>query len=263
MHSFWLETEQIYIRYLDSMNGKAPLIFIHGLGASSIADFGSILMDRNFDNYRCVLIDLPGHGFSDKPQNFPYTLYSYASVVERLIEHLNLASVTLVGHSLGGTVAIALLQKRADLVYHIILMEPNLDPGVGTGSKIIAAQTEDAFISKGYGTYLSALQVMGSEITSASIYPGTFAVASPLAVHRSAVGLLAGTTPPQREILQVAKAKRTYIVGDQNINDVPLNELKKLGLDVFIVPQAGHAMMHDNPEKFREILLQAIAEANS
>ncbi|MBI5726587.1 MAG: alpha/beta hydrolase [Ignavibacteriales bacterium] len=263
MHSFWLEPEQIYIRYLDSMNGKTPLIFIHGLGASSIADFGSILMDRSFDSYRCVLIDLPGHGFSDKPQNFSYTLYSYASVVERLIEHLNLASVTLVGHSLGGTVAIALLQKREDLVYHIILMEPNLDPGVGTGSRIIAAQAEDAFVNKGYVAYLSALQVIGSESASASIYPGTFAVASPLAVHRSAVGLLAGTAPPQREILQAAKAKRTYMVGDQNINDVPLNELKELGLDVFIVPQAGHAMMHDNPEKFREILLQAIANANS
>ncbi|MBI2417836.1 MAG: alpha/beta hydrolase [Ignavibacteriales bacterium] len=263
MHSFWLEPEQIYIRYLDSMNGKTPLLFIHGLGASSIADFGSILMDRAFDNYRCILIDLPGQGFSDKPQNFSYTLYSYSSVVERLIEHLKLASVTLVGHSLGGTVAIALLQKREDMVSHVILMEPNLDPGVGTGSKIIAAQTEDDFVSKGYFTYLSALQVIGNESTSASIYPGTFAVASSLAIHRSAIGLLAGTTPPQREILQAAKAKRTYIVGDQNINDVPLNELEELGFDVFIIPQAGHAMMHDNPEKFREILLQAIVEANS
>jgi hypothetical protein len=51
---------------------------------------------------------------------------------------------------------------------------------------------------------------------------------------------------------------RVYMVGEQNINDIPLEELRALGLSTIVVPNAGHSMMHENLAGFREALLKAI-----
>jgi len=79
-----------------------------------------------------------------------------------------------------------------------------------------------------------------------------------LAIYRSAVGLLIGTTPKQRDILISMQIPRTYVVGEQNINEIPMDELQGLSFKVFIVPQSGHAMMNYNPLDFKDLLLKAI-----
>src|ERR1035437_1105079 len=183
MKTFWLDKEKAHLRYIDTNLGDSALVFIHGLGSSSIADFTDILIDSRFDFNRCILIDLLGHGFSDKPQDFSNNLYDHASVIERLLDFLKIKGATIVGHSMGGTIAIALTQKREDLVSHLILLEPNLDPNVGSGSKIIASQTEQEFLKKGYLDYLSNLQVGIQDNLSGSIYYGTFSVADSLAIY--------------------------------------------------------------------------------
>jgi len=254
MKTFWLEKEKSYLRYIDTQVGNSVLVFVHGLGSSSIADFTDVIIDERFRNYRCILIDLPGHGFSDKPQDFRYNLYDHANVIERLLDFLNIKGVTIIGHSLGGTIAVALAQKREDLVSHLIVLEPNLDPGIGAGSKVIASQSEQSFLQKGYKEYLSDLKTGIKDNPGDSLYYGTFSVTDALAVHRSAVGLLIGTVPPQRKVINSLKCPRTYLVSEQNINEVPTDELHALGFKVYVIPRSGHAMMNDNPEDFKNIL---------
>jgi pimeloyl-ACP methyl ester carboxylesterase len=258
MKTFWLEDEKAYIRYFDTQHGERPLVFIHGLGSSSIADFSDIINDRRFDKFRSILVDLPGHGFSDRPQYFGYSLYDHAKVIEKLIEQLDLRGVTVVGHSLGGTIAIALAQVREDLLSHLILVEPNFDPGVGSGSKIIASQQEQAYISKGHRLYQMFLQKGIRNSPGDAIYYGTFAISDPLAIHRSAVGLLAGTNPPQREVIAGLKIPKSLIIGEKNINEFPHDPLLGLGLRIFTVKDAGHAMMNDKPIEFRNLLLDIL-----
>jgi pimeloyl-ACP methyl ester carboxylesterase len=258
MNVFLLKKDSINIRYIDVFNESPVLVFLHGLGSSSIADFSKTVMNNVSKKRRCILIDLPGHGFSDKPKNFGYSLYDHAEAVAALLDNLKIKKSILIGHSLGGNIAIALTQKRPDLVSKLVILEPNLDPGIGQGSKIIASQPEQEYLSTGHQKYLDELRKSGNKDLSYNIYSACFSIAEPIAIYRSAVGLLKGTNPPQRDILRKLKIPRFFIVGEKNINQIPLNELTELGLKRVVIKNAGHAMMHDNPTEFYKALEKII-----
>src|SRR5207247_2083249 len=67
------------------------------------------------------MLDLPGHGVSSRP-DAPYTLDWNATQVARFIEHLDLRSLDVVGHSYGGGVAQWLLLKCRSRVRRLALL---------------------------------------------------------------------------------------------------------------------------------------------
>lgn len=88
-----------------------PVLFIHGI--SSDRSRWEIFTEQLADDFRCIAIDLPGHGRS--PSEGCDAL-SAASAVHDLVEHLDLDSPIVVGHSLGGTVGLlygVLFQPRS------------------------------------------------------------------------------------------------------------------------------------------------------
>ena len=85
---------------------KLPLVFIHGAGSSSVVWMDAV---RRLQHGRRVLApDLPGHGQSDRwhtPADVSIPMYRDA--IGTLCAHLKLERVILVGHSMGGQVALA------------------------------------------------------------------------------------------------------------------------------------------------------------
>lgn len=67
-----------------------------------------------------VALDLPGFGASPEPPA-PWGSPEYAQVVARVVEALGAGPVVLVGHSLGGRVAVRLAARRPDLVRGLVL----------------------------------------------------------------------------------------------------------------------------------------------
>lgn len=58
-------------------------------------------------DYRVILVDLPGHGDSDSPENVEaYSLRSSATAVSEVLDHLGIASACWMGYSLGGRIAL-------------------------------------------------------------------------------------------------------------------------------------------------------------
>jgi pimeloyl-ACP methyl ester carboxylesterase len=260
MKSLWLNNEKAFLRYLDTETGGQTLVLLHGLGTSAIADFPETIADRRFAEYRCILIDFLGFGFSDRPKWFGYGLYDHAETAAALLDYLGIKGSIIAGHSMGGTVAIALAQRRPDLFSRLIVMEPNLNPGVGNISKVIASQSEREFIESGFEKIVAELRSCARQNLVDSIYLATFSLADPMAIYRSAVGLLKGTEPPQREVLANLNIPRAYIMGEQNIAEITSEQLSSLGFTGHVVPKAGHSMMHENAEGFRNVLLKAIGE---
>jgi pimeloyl-ACP methyl ester carboxylesterase len=82
-----------------------PVIFLHGFGTS--LDTWRFVVETLGDEYRLVLLDLKGHGLSDRPYDERYTPQDHAQVVRGLIDHLGLENVVIVGHSFGAVVALA------------------------------------------------------------------------------------------------------------------------------------------------------------
>lgn len=143
-------------------DGERPaLVFIHGLGCAGSSHFSRVAAEPAISGYRRVVLDLLGHGYSDRPEDFGYSLEEHADTVAQLLDRLDLNSCVVFGHSMGGAIAITLAVERPDLVSQLVLAEPNLTPGGGFVSKVIASQTEADFHDGGHDQLLDRLAELG------------------------------------------------------------------------------------------------------
>ncbi len=116
MPFFRFKGEQVY--FLDKGKGK-PVILIHGfLGSHKVWQKVAPDLTKRF---RVVSIDLPGHGFSNA-LGYVHSMEMYADCINTLIKHLQLRKVNIVGHSLGGYVAMAFAEYFPDRVKSLILV---------------------------------------------------------------------------------------------------------------------------------------------
>ena len=101
----------------ESGHGK-PIVLLHGLGASSYTwhEIAPALAKTN----RVIAIDLKGFGQSDKPLDTHYSIFDQAKLVDDFITRRKLHGVTLVGHSFGGGVALAVALSQMDEGKHQI-----------------------------------------------------------------------------------------------------------------------------------------------
>jgi pimeloyl-ACP methyl ester carboxylesterase len=89
-----------------------PILFIHGLGTSTYT-WRHILPAFAKTN-RVIAIDLKGFGASEKPADDKYSVFDQAAVVRTFIEQENLQNLTVVGHSFGGGVTLALALDQVE-----------------------------------------------------------------------------------------------------------------------------------------------------
>jgi pimeloyl-ACP methyl ester carboxylesterase len=81
-----------------------PILLIHGFGASSFT--WSKILPSLAVRHRVVTLDLKGFGRSRKPRDGRYTLRDQAAAVISVIKELDLSGMTVIGHSMGGGVAL-------------------------------------------------------------------------------------------------------------------------------------------------------------
>ncbi|MEY4577957.1 MAG: hypothetical protein RL701_2660 [Pseudomonadota bacterium] len=99
--------------------GQGPaLLLIHGIGDSS--DTWSEIIPRLAQNYTVIAPDLLGHGRSDKPRA-DYSVAAYANGMRDLLKLLNIERVTVIGHSLGGGVAMQFAYQYPTLCERLVL----------------------------------------------------------------------------------------------------------------------------------------------
>ncbi|MGY6561270.1 MAG: alpha/beta fold hydrolase [Luteibaculaceae bacterium] len=114
-------SNNITLAYADQGRGENTLLFIHGLGSYGPAWINNMQELKN--NFRCIVVDLPGYGKSSK-SNYSGKMSFYAEVIIELIEALNLRNVTLVGHSMGGQISMVTALKRPEIIKNLVLVAP-------------------------------------------------------------------------------------------------------------------------------------------
>lgn len=256
MHAFRIDELDAHLRYHDLPGTEPAIVFLHGLGSASSADFPEVTRHPRLREHRALLVDLLGHGFSDRPPDFNYAMESQADLVARLMRHLGLREAIVLGHSMGGSVAVLLAARAPDLVSHVFSAEGNLDPGPGFVSGRITAMSEADFAATGHGEFVRMVVQAGFPD-----YAGTVRAADPVGLYRSAASLIAERTPTYREHLAELAIPRTYVFGEQTLPDPDVDRLPGIGVDVRIVPDAGHGMMIDNPDGFATVVADAVADA--
>lgn len=116
------------VAYVDEGSGEA-VVLLHGIAGSS--QTWRALIGPLSRNYRVIAPDLLGHGNSTKPRS-DYSLGALSALVRDILDELGIARATIVGHSLGGGIAMQFVYQHPDYVERLVLIgSGGLGPDVG------------------------------------------------------------------------------------------------------------------------------------
>jgi pimeloyl-ACP methyl ester carboxylesterase len=119
-----LRVEDVDLHYVDAGDGP-PLLLLHGLGGST---FGfRYLIPLLSPRFRVLAVDLKGFGYSERPPSGDYSLTAQARLVKDLMDALNIERAAVLGHSLGGAVAMHLAVAFPERVERLILVSSASD----------------------------------------------------------------------------------------------------------------------------------------
>lgn len=110
------------LHYTDTKVGQVACVFLHYFGGS--ANTWQPVIDVLEDHYRCIAVDMLGFGQSPAPQK-PSTIADHCEAVLQVLEPLNLKRIILVGHSMGGKVALAIAARQVVGLQKIMLVAPS------------------------------------------------------------------------------------------------------------------------------------------
>jgi len=113
-----VEVDGVRVHYVDEGDGP-PVLFVHGLPTWSFVWRHLIAGLRG--HHRCVALDLPGFGLSDKPAGDAYRPEDQARRLAAFVDALRLKDFALVVHDFGGPIGLAVALDRPDAVRRLVL----------------------------------------------------------------------------------------------------------------------------------------------
>lgn len=266
------------LKYLDQGTGPV-VVLIHGLlGAHTNWEPQIKTLSRR---YRVIAPDLFGHGASDKPAG-DYSLSAHAATIRDLLEALDIPSATLVGHSLGGGVAMQTLYLFPDRVERLCLVAsgglgPELSPLLRAatlpGSEFVLPLLASKALTDATDKVLEQFNKIGLFKLGASASEARKSLASVsdaatrqafLATARSVINYQGQTVTatPHFKKFQDLQALLVWGADDSIIpNSHTENACAELPLGrVEIFPRAGHFPHLDYPDRFDRVFAEFMTD---
>lgn len=123
----WFDLDGMRIHYETYGHGPQVVVLMHGILLDSQMN-RRLASDLAEHGVRVVLLDLPGHGRSDKPRHAAaHRMDAYADVVVALLDHLDVRSAIVGGVSLGANVALHVACRSSDRVAGLVIEMPVLE----------------------------------------------------------------------------------------------------------------------------------------
>ncbi len=235
--------------------GDPPLVLVHGYTGSStdFIDHVDVLARRR----RVVTLDLRGHGQSGHGPPDDYTFDQLTHDLISVIEHAGAGPADVLGHSMGGRIAIQAAIERPDLVRSLILMSTSATP---------FSDDPWAYVS----TVTDQLRIRGMTFLDENPYhePGDWRL-SPEAVRRRranrdrldveafiALARELSTAPPVLDELAELTMPITVIVGRRDRLRSASKEIAKAVPHAMFhqVRRAYHSPQLSNPEQWRDLV---------
>jgi len=238
----------VRLRYREAGAGRpdTPLVFIHGAGASSAIWLGTL--HRLARSRRCVAVDLPGHGRS---QGRVESIAEMRDAVGLVAATLCLGPSVLVGHSMGGLVALAAALEWPDKIAGLVL--------VGSAARI--------------GVGEPFLRVVRDEWARwpRFLAEGAYSPETPADVRRRGAGIACAASHEQTLADYVALAREDFrprlgelraptlvVSGAHDVMALPKWGAAAAaaipGARFVELPRCGHMPMHEQPETLAELL---------
>ena len=248
-----------------------PLVLLHGIATDH--HIWDLVVPGLAGDRRVVTVDLPGFGES-APVGDEFEL---AAVADRIVRGLAGRGLhgpfNLVGHSLGGGVAITLAATHPRLVRRLVLVAPaGLRPFPATVANVLAAGADAVLAARRGAASLTDLWwgrklLLGMTAADAAELPPTLArqlVEASASARRTAPALATITTADLRPMLSALPAPIGAIWGeaDRTVPIRALDELVHARPDALIVrlADAGHVPMVERPHDFASALRKLLDE---
>jgi esterase len=118
----FIEVGGVRLHYVDwGTPEQPPVLLLHG--GSAHAHWWDFVVPHLAERYRCVALDLRGHGESGWPATLDYGLAAHAGDVAALVDALALRGVAVVGHSFGGFVAMVYAQHASRQLSALVIVD--------------------------------------------------------------------------------------------------------------------------------------------
>ncbi len=261
MKPLYLSADRAFLRYIEIPGEDPPLLWLHGWQCSSTGELMPAAVQAPLHGRRSLLIDFLGHGYSDKPLEFGYAEDDHARTIVALIDALGMNECGLVGHSMGGAVAVLVAAARPSIVSLLIMAEGSTGP---SGEVRLGGQAEEDFIALGFADllqdYVRDAEAQPEGLRAAHL--GITRLIEPRAIYREAVSFELDRTPSVLSLLSNLEMPRWYLWGELSDPEPDLErDLAARGVHLKVVPQTGHAMGLQNPEGFARSVAEAVAAA--
>lgn len=226
-----------------------PVLLVHGMPSSG--NVWALVRDRIASRYRAIAVDLPGFGRSTKVA-LP-SLDAFSEWLARTLDHVGESSAHVVGHSFGGMLSMAFLQKFPTRVRSLVLCDSvGLGPyGGGEGQrKFAAARTREDVRA-----FLQQLFHDPGAIP-APVVEGQFAYVTQPGVPEVLEQLIARRQAWETQVeAQVDSiGVPLLVIWGRNDRPVPVAHADRVrrvkGARVVIIDNCGHAPMVERPQEF-------------
>ena len=227
------------------------LLLLHGFLENS--SMWENLIPELEERFQIIIIDLPGHGTSPEPQ--AYTLPEVANTIKDLLEHLNIASLAVLGHSMGGYIALELkkIVEAKVILLHSNFWEDSAQKKEDRNRVIELIKTKkNHFVSEAIPNLFSSINVEhcqeaiellindAQKMTETSIAQATAAMRDRVSNYNSIqnADIIHGADDP--------------IIGTEILGD----EIEKNGIDakVYTIENCGHMSIWESKEELINIL---------
>jgi 3-oxoadipate enol-lactonase len=239
-----------------------PLLLVHGFGGAAwnFSELAPLLAGK-----RLIIPDLPGHGGSS-PLPAP-TLAGFADVLAQLLD----GPVDVLGHSLGGVVALRLAERHPSLVRRLVLAAP---AGISSSTRVAEVTIAlTGIIQPGRIAGRRVGRVARSRRLRNLVFGG-FEVANPdLLTERAVHGFLRGPTmhtdalgaglalaadDPRRDLDRVRCP--VLILWGARDRQVPLDDgfeyARRLGAPLRVIADCGHLLIGERPDVCARAVLE-------
>lgn len=269
-------SDGLEIHLLKWSDEGVPVILVHGFGneAHIWEDFAPAVAEA----YQVYAMDLRGHGNSDWDPQARYDYESHQADLEAVVKNLGFDRVVLVGHSLGGRVCIRFAAAHPKTVAGLVIVDsaPELDPrGIARISQDVEQHRDPSFETVAqYEDYLSTSYPAATPESIRRMArnglkqreDGRYVLKMDISFRSRAAGQMdpeevakyeEATTQALWEALPKIECPSLVVRGAAS--DIMSADVADRMVDEFmsnatlaVVPLAGHSVMTDNPEGFRE-----------
>ena len=233
-----------------------PVVLLHGWGSSAeaLSPVAKVLEDR----FRVYALDLPGFGWTPSAVT-AWGTWEYASHVEAFMDRVSIPVASLVGHSFGGRIALALAAKWPDRVKNLVLVaSAGIRPSRGS---LYRVKVGAAKLAK----RLFSLPMWGrlGERVLAEVYrrigSRDYRHAGPL---RATLVKVVGED--LRGILSSVRVPTLIIWGDRD-QEVPFSSMEIMargiaGSRLEVLEGAGHFPFIDRPDRFDQLVREFLCQ---